>query len=336
VGSRWIAKAMLLACVAGPGIFAGCSEVPHANPSGGALTPSPELPDRDGTQGNGLSIIQAVAFNPLHILPGRTIHAQVKAVDPQGNPVNLDYRWTVKARRIEATGNRFDVPHWAKRGDPVTVVVVANAGLASSEVFEHTARVANQRPRMKEIRILTREDEQEPQGVWHADPLAEDPDGDPLTFRYAWSVNGRESRDHRSTFNRSNTKRGDEIRLTAWASDGASESSPLSSAPFKVANSPPEILSQPPSLDDSGLFLYVVHAKDPDGDAQLHYALEEGPPGMTINPTSGELQWQATLKDAGEHAVRIAVDDGNGGTSHQGFYVQVEMILPPPRFGPRG
>jgi hypothetical protein len=27
------------------------------------------------------------------------------------------------------------------------------------------------------------------------------------------------------------------------------------------------------------------------------------------------------------------VDDGNGGSSRQGFYVQVEMVLPPPRPG---
>ena len=336
MGSRWIARALLLACVAGPGSFAGCSELPQAKPSGGALLPSPASPDREGRLDNGSPLIQSVAFKPLHILPGRTVYAQVIANDPQGAPLKLEYLWTLNARRAKATGNRFDVPDSAKRGDAVTVEVLTNTGQIGSEAFKHTARVANQRPTMKEIRIQTRTDDEGTQGVWQAEPLAEDPDGDHLTFRYAWSVNGSESANRGSTLGRSKARRGDKIRLTAWASDGAIESLPLTSASFRVGNSPPEIVSQPPSVDDSGLFLYVVHATDPDGDTPLHYALEEGPGGMTIDSVSGELQWQATLKDAGEHAVRIAVDDRKGGASHQGFYVQVEMILPPPRFGPRG
>jgi hypothetical protein len=86
-------------------------------------------------------------------------------------------------------------------------------------------------------------------------------------------------------------------------------------------------------MDESGLFLYVVRATDPDGDTALDYSLEKGPQGMTIDSKSGELRWQATLQNAGEHEVRIAVDDRQGGSSRQGFFVQVEMVLPPPRLG---
>ncbi|MEZ4291682.1 MAG: hypothetical protein R3E53_14550 [Myxococcota bacterium] len=44
---------------------------------------------------------------------------------------------------------------------------------------------------------------------------------------------------------------------------------------------------------------------------------------MTIDPFSGEVRWTATVEDAGEHQVTIAVDDRNGGVTRQTFYVDV-------------
>lgn len=331
--SRVRGGALLFTAAAWLGIFAACSDEPRLKPSGGALTPSARTPSIEISEEGAPPIIHSVEFKPPHILPGRSIRAHVKAVDPEGRHIRLGFRWSLNGRPLEAAGADLDVPTWARRGDRIGVEVIADNGESDSQPFTLASRVANRRPGMTDIRIRT--EERGGAGRWVAEPEAEDPDGDRLSFRYLWILNGQDSENRTAILERERAKRGDEIRLEVWASDGDSESLPLKSAPFRVGNSPPEIVSRPPAMDGSGLFLYVVQATDPDGDADLVYSLEKGPRGMSIDPSSGELQWQATLADAGEHEIRIAVDDRQGGLGHQGFFVQVEMILPPPGPGQR-
>lgn len=312
-----------------------CGEEAKAPASGGSLAGDRADPAPGLEGANRRPIIHSVAFKPPHIVPGRPVRAQVEAVDPEGRHVELRYRWTVRGRSSEETGRTLVVPTWARRGDPIQVEVVASDGQSDSESFMVKTVVANRRPAMLEIRIETRSDEGEGEGMgsWIAKPVAEDPDGDRLSFRYKWIINGHDSGHAGASLARDDSKRGDEIRLEVWASDGISESQPLTSLPFSVGNFPPEIVSHPPPIEDSGFFLYVVRATDRDGDSDLAYSLEEGPKGMTIDSKTGEIRWQASLENAGEHAVRVTVEDGKGGLARQGFFVQVEMTLPPPRFG---
>jgi hypothetical protein len=314
-------------------LASACGEEANTPASGGSLAANraDSIPGLEGE--NRPPVIHSIEFKPPHILPGRPVRAQVDAVDPEGRHVDLRYRWTVRGRLSQETGRSLEVPSWARHGDPIQVEVVATDGQSDSETFMVKSAVANRRPVMLEIRIETQADEGEGMGSWIARPVAEDPDGDRLAFRYNWIINGHDSGHTGASFARGDSTRGDEIRLQAWASDGTSESQPLTSLAFSVGNSPPEIVSHPPPLEDSGFFLYVVRATDRDGDSNLAYSLEEGPKGMTIDSQSGEIRWQAVLENAGEHEVRITVEDGKGGLARQGFYVQVEMTLPPPRFG---
>ena len=315
-------------------LFPGCRESQNTAPSGGPLTKIAASADHNGSRLNTPPTIHSVELKPARIVPGKTVHARVTAVDPDGDHVDLEYVWSLGSREAQGGGDSIALPKWLRRGDPISVSVVANDGRDTSEAFQVTSHVMNRRPRMTDIQIQIQDIEGDAMGSWVAAPTAEDPDGDRLSFRYAWAINGELSANHQASFERSQSERGDKVKLTVWASDGIDESRPLTSAPFAVGNSPPEIVSVPPAVDDTGLFIYVVRATDRDGDSPLTYSLEEGPSGMRIDSESGELQWQAALEDAGEHAVRVAVDDGNGGSSRQGFYVQVEMILPPP--GSRG
>jgi len=80
-------------------------------------------------------------------------------------------------------------------------------------------------------------------------------------------------------------------------------------------NSPP-VLAEPPVLAiDEGLpFSYTVQAGDPDFPAQhLTFSLAGGsPPGLTIDPASGELAWvPAEEQGPGVYPVMVrAIDDG--------------------------
>ena len=84
-------------------------------------------------------------------------------------------------------------------------------------------------------------------------------------------------------------------------------------------NRSPVIFSLPPDCVIPGqLFTYFINASDPDGDL-LTYALNQGPPGMAVNPTNGILQWSAQTNLMGSIVVTVEVSDQRGGAESQTF-----------------
>ncbi|MCB9723523.1 MAG: hypothetical protein H6748_05695 [Spirochaetaceae bacterium] len=267
--------------------------------------------------------VLSVRFSPEEAMAGRPLRAVVEAEDGDGDPVELGFTWTIAGSRIPSDGAEISVPPGLRRGDRIRVSVLASDGRSTADAFEASVPVANRPPRMASLEVhVVQEDEDDP-GRWVADPVGEDPDGDDLDFRFEWTVGDRVLEDAEEWLSRAGRKRGEQIQLRVWASDGVDESPPLVSAPFEIGNSPPDIVSRPPRMDSSGRFVYAVEARDRDGDRGLRYSLVQGPQGMTIDPFSGELRWTATVEDAGEHQVTIAVDDRNGGVTRQTFYVDV-------------
>ncbi len=106
---------------------------------------------------------------------------------------------------------------------------------------------------------------------------------------------------------------------------------------LQPGNGNPMITSQPtlvPGLGD--VYVYDIDATDPDGDT-LNYELTEGPDGMTVDPTTGLVQWTASFT---EQRVEVTVTDGNGGRVIQGFRIPTLTRLTPGRAvtieGPQG
>ncbi len=74
-------------------------------------------------------------------------------------------------------------------------------------------------------------------------------------------------------------------------------------------NYSPSISSTPPTeayVDD--VYTYAVHTTDPEGDS-LSFSMA-GPPAMTIDPTTGLIQWTPTSTDVGVHSLVVVVSDG--------------------------
>eukprot|EP00210_Caulerpa_lentillifera_P009618 g9175.t1 len=70
---------------------------------------------------------------------------------------------------------------------------------------------------------------------------------------------------------------------------------------------------------------YDVEAIDPDSDP-IEYTLLDGPDGMTIDSTTGEIEWLATEDNFGTHDVAVQVTDGRGGSDTQAFTVDVTSL----------
>jgi len=72
-----------------------------------------------------------------------------------------------------------------------------------------------------------------------------------------------------------------------------------------------------------------VTAADTDNDV-LTYSLTESPSDMTINSSSGLLNWTPGNEDAGIHPVTVTVSDGRGGTDTVQFVITVVNVNDPP------
>jgi hypothetical protein len=95
-------------------------------------------------------------------------------------------------------------------------------------------------------------------------------------------------------------------------------------------NDPPVMISALPEPARQGaLWTHRVVAWDPDGD-ELEYSLLAAPEGMTINSTSGLLEWTPGQEAVGSDQVAVRASDGNGGLVVQSFNLTVQDINDPP------
>ena len=87
------------------------------------------------------------------------------------------------------------------------------------------------------------------------------------------------------------------------------------------------IITSSPIIDAqaSVAYIYDVAAYDPDGDL-LTYSLTTYPSGMTINDTTGLIQWLPNISHVGNALVRVEVSDG----TYSADQLFVIVVLPPP------
>src|SRR5262249_41928377 len=92
---------------------------------------------------------------------------------------------------------------------------------------------------------------------------------------------------------------------------------------FGALNRPPAFPTVPVAdALTSRSYVYDADASDPDGDA-LSFALEAGPPGITIDRATGLISWNPSAADVGTHSIAVRVADGQGGSDEQRYVLSV-------------
>jgi hypothetical protein len=317
-GPRWTTFG--LAGLAALQLACGAEEAPK--PSGRPLVAQPAAEDRAD---NHPPVIESLRITPEDPVAGLPLRANVRVSDPDGDSVRLHHTWTQNGRPLALSGSTITLAS-TRKDDRIAVEVTATDGRLESAPARSSVRVRNRAPALIGVGL-------EPSGTidlgaeLRAFPDALDADGDPVQFRYEWWVNGRKQSTTEKTFSTSGLRRGDTIQARVVATDGEDESGLVASPEARVGNTPPEILSQPPSVDSDGVFRYALEAQDPDGDRNLRYRLLQGPEGLTVDPILGEVLWKPDRSQVGRHEIEVAVEDSHGAGAAQRFYVTVREVL---------
>jgi len=287
-------------------------------------TPDPELEEeaKAQTASNSRPEIRRLGFDPEEPAVGDTVRAVVETSDADDDRLWLEYEWTLDGKALDVDADRLELsPNQFKRGDHIAVSVVASDG--KMDVNErHSEMLANAVPKLLTVEVV-------PSSDFHSGapitlrPDARDTDGDEISFRYEWKVNGRSVREEGPVLETKKLRRGDEVQAWVVVADSDDESEPFETPVFTIANSPPQVVSRPSGPSSDGTFRYQVEATDLDGDRNLQYHLENEPQGMTIDHLGGSIVWAPNPDQTGKHQVSVIVDDLRGGQTRHLIEVNV-------------
>jgi hypothetical protein len=256
---------------------------------------------------------------------GTPLDVKYEAVDQDGNPISYTFRWYVNDSQVQEGPSSSLQPGSYREGDTVYAEVTpADASSTGTSMKTDPVTIAASPPVV--TGVVLRPEKASIGDILTAAPAEAGKGGESVAYRYQWYVNGEPSgaAAAQNTFNTKDLKKRDSISVAMTASEGELQSGTVRSNTVILENRAPEILSSAPESLEGGGYSYQVVAKDPDGDA-LTYRLERAPSGMTINAQSGLIQWSlpknTMFAGRNEAQVRVAVDDGDGGTASQDFTI---------------
>ncbi len=158
--------------------------------------------------------------------------------------------------------------------------------------------------------------------------LAADPDGDNLEYRLESGPAGMEIDPVTGLIGWTPESEGKVTVLISVRDPVGAATEQLFSLNVVDGNAAPRISSFPITEVHFGEdYRYAVGATDADGD-ELTFSLEGAPDGMTINETTGVIEWSAP--PVGGYAVTVRATDTGGRSGEQGFQLNVLTIAVPP------
>ncbi len=161
--------------------------------------------------------------------------------DADGDTLTYRYAWTRNGERYEGPPDQAQIPRGvAKKGQRWAVEVVASDGEAESPAVRHEAVIADTAPGPTAVTLC---DGPVPAGTVLQARLtlaSADPDGDPISYRHEWTVNGTPvpTASGQARLSSPALKKHDVVRVivTPWDGDLAG---PPASAECEVVNTPP-------------------------------------------------------------------------------------------------
>lgn len=235
-----------------------------------------------------------------------------------GNPTQVRFEWRVNGVPVKGNSSNRLAPGCCVRGDRVVVSLFSALGTVSA-----TTEILNSPPAVVATQFV------EPRlhtGISiEIDAETSDADADPVEIRYSWTLNGEMLDGYQENIlPGALLHRGDRVSFTAIPNDGLADGPAYVASEFSIPNGAPRFVSNYPRSFSNFLYQYPARAEDPDADP-LRYRLETGPEGMSIDADSGELRWEISASQSGEHHVSISAEDAEGLKATQEFTLNVRI-----------
>lgn len=303
-------------------LLSACGQETATSQSTNANEVKPAMPATTSAPKKEASVPQSDTAN-IRLLPENPKIGDCLKAFVSGKKGTMVFQWWINGEELpEQTGNNLcDVE--LKRDDVVEVLLTGTENRAEITIGNSPPRIVKATVgieaalRQEDIRI---------------DTVTADVDGDAVELRYEWLVN-----DEEDLFSSSETlatdryRKGDRIQIRITPFDGFDEGSSFISQVLTIPNTPPRIVSSPPTEFTDSDYMYPVEAVDADGD-KLIYRLEEAPKGMNIDK-KGVLSWSLSEAERGDYPIKITVEDSDGGKATQSFSITItssEQSTPPP------
>lgn len=241
----------------------------------------------------------------VSIIPEKPTASDCLRAVIQGTPGRSAVVWSVNGSIVSSGTDTIICSEHYRRDDTITVEFGTTDKGAKASVT-----IGNSPPRV--VDISSSPDEIFAGTDVYVEPVAEDVDGDDMTFAYQWLINGQENPNYvEATLPGNAFSKGDELQVLITPNDFYVDGPVYESYATHVANAPPRIISEPPSEIVSLDYRYQVEVSDPD-DSQFTYRLDEGPDGMDIDPASGLISWPLSNVEPGDYKIAIIVTDPEG------------------------
>jgi hypothetical protein len=276
------------------------------------------------TKTNSPPVITSVSILPEKPTKESELNLSIQSKDPDGDPITYQYQWLKNEEEIIGQNQNTLKKVNFKKGDLIQVRVTPFDGKVNgTPLLSPSLRILNSPPIVQEIWI-------EPKVAYGTDRLkayvkSSDSDGDFIYFTYQWEKNGVVLNEERGEFlERGQFKKGDSMAVIVTPDDRETLGTPRKSGPLIISNSPPLIVSSPPTSVEKLTYIYQVRANDPDNDPII-FTMKSGPKGMEMDKNTGLIRWEIRREDKGSHSVEIEVSDNEGARSTQRYTLTVEF-----------
>ncbi|MBC8233690.1 putative Ig domain-containing protein [bacterium] len=283
------------------------------------------------TVSNNVNDPPVITSSPLTTATEDDLYSyDVDATDPDVGDV-LAYSLTTSPAGMmidAATGLIEWTPTNEQVGDNGVVVQVTDlAGATGTQPFTITVANVNDPPVITSTPVTTATEDT----LYSYVVVATDPDvGDILTFSLPTFPAGMtiDSSTGLITWTPTNAQVGDNpVSVRVEDAGGLFDTQSFTVTVANVNEAPSITSTAVTTAIEGQLYSYDVDADDPDVGDTLTFALDTNPTGMSINSSTGLIEWTPTNAQVGDNPVIVRVEDSGGLFDTQNFTITVEAAV---------